>query len=93
MKAGRSQTGMIMTPDERKQFARLNAAWRAGGRIDALRFQYNTLVSVTMPDGKTRDGWIVGASVDGPEPVYTVEAKDGSRDIECPESAIRNKTD
>jgi len=78
-----------MNLEERKKHAKLNAAWRAGEKIEGLLFRYNITVQVTLPDGTTMTGWIVAASVDGPEPIYTVEAKDGSGDIECVESAIR----
>ena len=84
---------MIMTQEEKKQWSRINAAWLAGEKIDGLAFRYNILVSVTLPDGSSKDGWIVGAVDDGPEPIYTVEAKDRSGDIECPESAIQSKSD
>ena len=78
-----------MNPEDRKRFAKLNRAWLAGEKISSLQFQYNSIVQVTLPDGTTKTGWIVGASVDGPEPVYTVEARDGSGDIECQESAVK----
>lgn len=78
-----------MNPEDRKRFAKLNRAWLAGEKMEGLRFQYNSIVEVTLADGTTKAGWIVGASSDGPEPVYTVEARDGSGDIQCPESAVK----
>jgi phosphoserine phosphatase len=77
-----------MNIEERKRMAKLNAEWLAGEKIDALQFRYNTTVIATLSDGTILTGWIVGASVDGPEPVYTIEAQDGSGDIECAESTI-----
>jgi hypothetical protein len=76
-----------MNPETRSIFARLNARWLAGEKVDELRFLYNSVVEVTLLDGTTRPGCIVGATVDGPEPVYTLEAEDG--DFESTESAIR----
>ncbi len=76
---------------DKKRFARLNAAWRAGEKVDGLAFPYNSLVTVSLPDGSAKDGWIVGVTLEGPEPIYIVETKDGSGDLECPESTIRIK--
>jgi hypothetical protein len=78
-----------MNPEVRKRFAQLNAAWRSGEKVDGLQFLYNSIGEVTLPDGTTKTGWIVAATVDGPEPVYTVESQDGSGDIECVESALK----
>lgn len=78
-----------MNPEDKKRFARLNAAWLAGEKIDGLKFLHNSIVEVTLPDATTQTGWIVAASTDGSEPIYTVEAQDGSGDIEGPESALR----
>jgi hypothetical protein len=81
---------MHMNPEPRKRFAQWNAAWLAGEKIDELRFLYNSIAQVTLPDGTIKTGWIVAATVDGPEPVYTVEIQDGSGDIECSESALKS---
>ena len=78
-----------MNLEERKRVRRLNAAWIAGEKIDGLLFPYNCLVEAIMPDGAVKTGWIVAATLDGPEPMYTVEARDGSEDIECPESMLK----
>jgi hypothetical protein len=75
---------------DKTRFAQLNALWLAGEKIDGLRFYHNSLVVVTLPTSVTKNGWIVAASLDGSEPVYTVEAEDGSGDIEYPESAIKS---
>lgn len=79
-----------MSPEEKKNFARLNAAWLGGEKIDGLKFLHNSIVEVTLPDTTVKTGWIVAASADGSEPVYTVEAQDGSGDIESTESALRS---
>lgn len=79
-----------MNPEDKKRFAEMNAAWLGGERIDGLKFLHNSIVEVTLPDASIRTGWIVAASVDGPEPVYTVEAQDGSGDIESLESTLRS---
>jgi hypothetical protein len=81
---------MHMDPEAKKKFAQLYAAWLAGAKVDGLQFLHNSIVEATLPDGTTKTGWIVTAMVSGPEPVYTVEARDGSGDVECPESALRN---
>jgi len=78
-----------MDPETRKRFAQLNAAWLAGAKVDGLQFLHNSIAEVTLPDGTTKTGWIVAATVNGPEPVYTLEARDGSGDVECPESVLR----
>ncbi|MBI5633026.1 MAG: hypothetical protein HZA15_06060 [Nitrospirae bacterium] len=77
-----------MNLEERKRLSKLSAAWRAGEKIEGFQFRYNTTVIVTLADGTTTTGWIVAASTDGPEPTYTIEAQDGSGDIECFESSI-----
>ena len=79
-----------MNPEDKKRCAQLNAAWLAGQKIDGLKFRYNSIVVATLPDGTTKTGWIVAVSVDGSEPIYTVEAQDGSGDIECLESAMKS---
>lgn len=68
----------------------MNAAWLAGEKIDGLKFLHNSIVEVTLRDATIKAGWIVAASTDGPEPIYTVEAQDGSGDIETPEFALRS---
>jgi len=78
-----------MNLEERKRLAKLNADWRAGEKIEGLQFRYNSTVIVTLADGSTTTGWIVAASTGGPEPTYTIEAQDGSGDIECLESTIK----
>ena len=78
-----------MNSEDRKRFTQLNHAWLAGEKINGLQFRRNSVVEVTLPDGTTKTGWIVAASFDGPEPVYTVEARDGSGDIECRKSAVK----
>jgi uncharacterized membrane protein len=78
-----------MNLEERKRLAKLNAAWRAGEKVEALQLRYNSTVKAMLADGTIVTGWIVGVSVDGPEPTYTIEATDGSGDIECLESTIR----
>ena len=67
----------------------MKRAWLAGEKIDDLQFRHNSIVEVTLSDGTTKTGWIVAASVDGPGPIYTGEARDGSGDIECRESAFK----
>lgn len=79
-----------MSSDEKKTFARLNDAWLAGQQVDGLKFLHNSIVEVTLQDTTVKTGWIIAATTGGPEPVYTVEAQDGSGDIECPESALRS---
>jgi hypothetical protein len=64
--------------------------WLAGEPVEELAFLYNSVVEATLPDGEKKKGWIVSASVEGEEPVYTVEACDGSGDYECPQSTIRD---
>jgi hypothetical protein len=66
-----------------------NKRWLAGERIQELAFLYNSLVEIRLPDGEKKKGAIVAASVEGAEPIYTVEAYDDSGDHECPESTIR----
>lgn len=78
-----------MNPEDRKRFAQLKRAWLSGEKIDDLQFRHNSMVEVTLSDGTTKTGWIVAASVDGPEPIYTVEGRHGSGDIECQESALK----
>jgi len=78
-----------MTPEARKNFAKLNAAWLKGEKVDDLKFLHNSIVEVTLEDGAFVTGGIVGASTDGPEPIYTVELHDDSGDFECPAAAIR----
>jgi hypothetical protein len=78
-----------MNPEEQKRFTRLNSAWLGGEKIDVLKFLHNSMVEATLPDKSTKTGWIVAASTDGPEPIYTVEAQDGSGDIEVPESGLK----
>jgi hypothetical protein len=78
-----------MNQADKKTLARLNAAWLAGENIEGLKFLHNSTVEVILPDGTLKTGWIVAATVDGPEPIYTVEANDGAGDIECPESTLR----
>ena len=78
-----------MNKEEIKEFRIKNAKWRTGEIVPPLKLKYNTLVIARMPDGTTKEGWIVGASIDdGPEPVYTIESKDRSPDFECPESLL-----
>jgi hypothetical protein len=66
----------------------LNNEWLAGKRIEGLRFLHNSFVKTTLLDGTTKTGWIVSAHQGTEEPIYTVEAEDGSGDIESVESAI-----
>jgi hypothetical protein len=67
-------------------------AWLSGKQVEGLKFLYNSIVKATSPDGTKKTGWIVAVVTDGHEPLYTVEADDGSGDIECPESAIETVT-
>ena len=68
-------------PEAGERFAQRKVAWLSGEKVDGLSFLHNSIAEVTLPDGTTKIGWIVAATVDGPEPVYTVEAQDGSDDI------------
>ena len=78
-----------MNQEDRKIFAQLNAAWLAGKKLDDLKYLHNSIAEATLPDGTTKIGYIVAATVKGTEPIYTVEAQDGSGDIQCPESSLR----
>jgi hypothetical protein len=80
---------MTMSTEEQKGFARLNTAWLAGERVDGFKFLHNSIAELVLEDGTRKKGWIVALTPADPEPVYTLEAHDGSGDIRCPESALR----
>jgi hypothetical protein len=71
--------------DEREKRRR----WLAGESIPELAFRYNSAVDVLLPSGERKLGWVVAAEMEGGTTRYTVEAGDGSGDIECLESALR----
>jgi hypothetical protein len=58
-----------MNPEARKRFAQLNAAWLASERVEGLKYLHNSNAEVTLPDGSTKTGWIVAATLEGSEPV------------------------
>jgi hypothetical protein len=74
-----------MTPEYREQ----NSWWVQGDLTEELAFEHNSVVEAALPDGKKKEGWIVGASIQVPEVIYTVEACDGSGDYKCPASTLR----
>lgn len=83
----------MSSEDQKKRFARLNAAWLSGERVEGLKFLHNSTAEALLPDGQRKRGWVVAATVTGSEPTYTLEAQDGTGDIECPESALRSVED
>ncbi len=74
-----------MTPEYREK----NDWWVHGEITCELAFEHDTIVEAILPDGRKKDGWIVGASIQVPEVIYTVEACDGSGDYKCPASTLR----
>lgn len=74
-----------MTPEYREQ----NSWWGCGELTEELVFAHNSVVEIALPDGTKKEGWIVGATIDSPEVIYTVEACDGSGDFKCPGSSLR----
>ncbi len=64
--------------------------WIRGDKTANVAFPHNALVEMTLPTGSKKDGWIVGASVQNREVVYTVEACDGSGDFTCPQASLRD---
>ena len=74
-----------MTPEYREQ----NSWWVHGELIEELEFDHNSLVEALLPEGSKKEGWIVGASIQVPEVIYTVEACDGSGDYKCPASTLQ----
>lgn len=74
-----------MTPDYREQ----NSWWVRGELTERLAFEHNSVVEMVLPDGRKKEGWIVGASIESPEVIFTVEACDGSGDFKCPQSSLR----
>ncbi|HTJ79502.1 MAG TPA: hypothetical protein VL357_10950 [Rariglobus sp.] len=77
-----------MTPEYREQ----NSWWVHGELTEELAFEHNSVVEMTLPDGRKKEGWIVGASIESPEVIFTVEACDGSGDFKCPQSSLRAVT-
>ena len=75
-----------MTPEYREQ----NSWWVRGELTQELAFAHNSVVEMNLPDGKKKEGWIVGASIESPEVIFRVEACDGSGDILCPASTLRS---
>jgi hypothetical protein len=74
-----------MAPEYRDQ----NSWWVRGELSKKLAFEHNSIVEMALPDGKKKEGWIVGASIECPEVIFTVEACDGSGDVRCPQSILR----
>lgn len=74
-----------MTPEYREQ----NSWWVHGELTEELAFAHNSIVEMALPDGRKKDGWIVGASIESSEVIFTVEACDGSGDFRCPQSSLR----
>ncbi len=77
-----------MTPEYREQ----NSWWVRGELTEELAFEHNSVVEMTLPDGRKKDGWIVAASIESPEVIFTVEACDGAGDFKCPQSWLRAAT-
>ena len=46
-----------MTPEYRDE----NSCWVRGERTEELAFAHNSVVDMRLPDGKKKEGWIVGA--------------------------------
>jgi hypothetical protein len=65
---------------------RLNKAFLAGERIPGIKFRHNSLVSFVGEDGVRYEGWIVAAALGEPDPIYTVERRDGAEDTEVREA-------
>ena len=66
----------------------MNAKYRSGGRIEGVKFLYNTPVKIKMENGNDKIGWIVGVELSHPEVIYTIEFEDHSPDINISESCI-----
>jgi hypothetical protein len=71
------------------EYREQNAWWVRGELTEELAFEHNSIVEAVLPDGRKKDGWIVNASIEVPEVIYTVEACDGSGDYKCPASTLR----
>lgn len=76
-------------PDEIKERNRLNRSFLAGERIPGIKLRHNSLVSFVGTDGVAHEGWIVAVAPGEPEPVYTIERRDGAEDAEVPESILQ----
>lgn len=50
--------------------------------MPGIKFRHNSLVTFVGADGIGHEGWIVGVAPIEPEPVYTVERRDGEEDAE-----------
>lgn len=74
-----------MIPEYREQ----NSWWVRGELTEELAFAHNSVVEMMLPDGRKKEGWIVGALIESPEVVFRVEACDGSGDFMCVQSALR----
>ena len=72
-----------------KERNRLNKAWVESERLPGIKFRYNSLVRFVGADGVGHDGWVVAVTTCGPEPVYTIECRDGAEDAEVRESALQ----
>ena len=76
------------TPEEIKKRCSLNNAFLTGEKIPGIKFRHNSQVAFVAAKGVRCKGWIVGVGPTEPEPVYTVECCDGSRDEEVLESKL-----
>jgi hypothetical protein len=74
-----------MTPEYREQ----NSWWVRGELTEELAFEHNSVVEMMLPDGRKKEGWIINASIESAEVIFTVEACDGSGDFKCPQSILR----
>ena len=70
-----------------KDFELLNA-FLSGEKIAGIKFRHNSSVAFIRADGTRCLGWIVSLTLNGPEPVYTVECGDGSGDVDVLESKL-----
>jgi hypothetical protein len=78
-----------VTPERRKRVEELSDEWLGGKeRIEGFRFLHNSLVKAMQSDGTVVTGWLLSVRVNDKEPVYTVEACDGSGDVQCLESTL-----
>ena len=74
--------------EELKNQRDLSSAFMSGERIFGVRFRHNSHVRFSTEDGAAAEGWIVAVGPVEPEPIYTIERRDGGGDEEVPESKI-----
>jgi hypothetical protein len=74
--------------NERNRLSKLSKAYVSGERIPGIRFRHNSLVTFVGTDGVAHEGWIVRVEAIEPEPVYTVERRDGNEDAQLRESNL-----